>query len=83
MAKGRPHTPTVLIIGIVLVATGVVHLNRDAGGNVTVTAAACLALSSAYAGKTVTISFGVPAGAWLLSEWNLSLLTPDAPGRPS
>jgi hypothetical protein len=28
----------VVIIGIVLVATGVVHLNRDAGGNVTVTA---------------------------------------------
>src|ERR1044072_5784277 len=28
----------VLIIGIVLVATGVVHLNRDANGNVTVTA---------------------------------------------
>jgi hypothetical protein len=28
----------VIIIGIVLVATGVVHLNRDAGGNVTVTA---------------------------------------------
>ena len=28
----------VLIIGIVLVATGVVHLNRDASGNVTVTA---------------------------------------------
>jgi hypothetical protein len=28
----------VVIIGIVLVATGVVHLNRDANGNVTVTA---------------------------------------------
>ena len=28
----------VIIIGIVLVATGVVHLNRDANGNVTVTA---------------------------------------------
>ena len=28
----------VVLIGIVLVATGVVHLNRDAGGNVTVTA---------------------------------------------
>jgi hypothetical protein len=28
----------VIIIGIVLVATGVVHLNRDASGNVTVTA---------------------------------------------
>ena len=28
----------VLIIGIVLIATGVIHLNRDAGGNVTVTA---------------------------------------------
>jgi len=28
----------IVIIGIVLVATGVVHLNRDAGGNVTVTA---------------------------------------------
>ena len=27
----------IVIIGIVLVATGVVHLNRDAGGNVTVT----------------------------------------------
>ena len=27
----------VVIIGIVLVATGVVHLNRDANGNVTVT----------------------------------------------
>ena len=27
----------VLIIGIVLVATGVVHLNRDANGNVTAT----------------------------------------------
>ena len=27
----------VLIIGIVLVATGIVHLNRDAGGNVTAT----------------------------------------------
>jgi len=24
---------------------------------------------------------GVPARAWLLTEWNLSLLTPDAPGR--
>jgi 4-alpha-glucanotransferase len=24
---------------------------------------------------------GVPADAWLVSEWNLSLLTPDAPGR--
>ena len=24
---------------------------------------------------------GVPAEAWLVSEWNLSLLTPDAPGR--
>ncbi|HTU12952.1 MAG TPA: hypothetical protein VMG08_18830 [Allosphingosinicella sp.] len=28
----------VVIVGIVLVATGVVHLNRDANGNVTVTA---------------------------------------------
>ena len=28
----------VIIVGIVLVATGVIHLNRDAGGNVTVTA---------------------------------------------
>ena len=28
----------VVLIGIVLVATGVVHLNRDANGNVTVTA---------------------------------------------
>jgi hypothetical protein len=28
----------VIIIGIVLVATGVVHLNRDASGNVTVSA---------------------------------------------
>ena len=28
----------VLIVGIVLVATGVIHLNRDAGGNVTVSA---------------------------------------------
>lgn len=28
----------ILIIGIVLVATGVIHLNRDPGGNVTVTA---------------------------------------------
>jgi hypothetical protein len=28
----------IVIIGIVLVATGVIHLNRDAGGNVTVTA---------------------------------------------
>jgi hypothetical protein len=28
----------VVIIGIVLVATGVVHLNRDASGNVTVSA---------------------------------------------
>ena len=28
----------VVIIGIVLVATGVIHLNRDANGNVTVTA---------------------------------------------
>ena len=28
----------VIIIGIVLVATGVIHLNRDANGNVTVTA---------------------------------------------
>jgi hypothetical protein len=27
-----------VIIGIVLVATGVIHLNRDANGNVTVTA---------------------------------------------
>ena len=27
----------VIIIGIVLVATGVVHLNRDANGNVTAT----------------------------------------------
>jgi hypothetical protein len=28
------------------------------------------------------VSFrGVPAQAWLLTEWNLSLLTPDAPGR--
>ena len=27
----------ILIIGIVLVATGVVHLNRDANGNVTAT----------------------------------------------
>ena len=25
--------------------------------------------------------FGVPADSWLVSEWNLSLLTPDAPGR--
>lgn len=24
---------------------------------------------------------GVPADTWLVSEWNLSLLTPDAPGR--
>ncbi len=24
---------------------------------------------------------GVPEGHWLVSEWNLSLLTPDAPGR--
>jgi hypothetical protein len=24
---------------------------------------------------------GSPARGWLLSEWNLSLLTPDAPGR--
>jgi hypothetical protein len=24
---------------------------------------------------------GAPARGWLLSEWNLSLLTPDAPGR--
>ena len=24
---------------------------------------------------------GVPSGAWLVSEWNLSLLTGDAPGR--
>ncbi len=28
----------VILIGIVLVATGIVHLNRDANGNVTVTA---------------------------------------------
>jgi alpha-amylase len=28
------------------------------------------------------VSFrGVPAKTWLLTEWNLSLLTPDAPGR--
>ena len=25
--------------------------------------------------------FGLPAGVWLVSEWNLSLLTGDAPGR--
>jgi hypothetical protein len=24
---------------------------------------------------------GVPADTWLVTEWNLSLLTPDAPGR--
>jgi preprotein translocase subunit SecF len=28
----------VIVIGIVLVATGVIHLSRDANGNVTVTA---------------------------------------------
>jgi hypothetical protein len=28
----------VVLIGIVLVATGIIHLNRDANGNVTVTA---------------------------------------------